>query len=183
MPPRKKAESVEDLLNETEELETPTAAAADEDFSPDTAAFVDDDDNEDALTINLDDIDESAAKFQPIPAGTYEVFIEQFEDKMSQAGNRMIAVRYKVADGEYKNRTLFDNFVLNNEIGRARLKTLLLAGSIASGGSTNLAHIIRDGSAIGVRLRAKVTIRMQNGEKRNNIQEVMPSAEDDPFFS
>lgn len=182
--PRKKAESVDDLLNDDTETETPEpAAAADDLLNPDAKAFVDDDDDLDSLNINLDDIDESQAKFQPIPADTYESFIEVFEDKVSQAGNKMISVRYKVVGGDYANRTLFDNFVLNNEIGRARLKVLLIATGLASEGSLNLKDIIRSGSAIGTRCRVKVVIRMQNGEKRNNVTEVMPSSEEDPFFS
>lgn len=187
MAARKKAvvDDVDAFLNEdTEETE-----AEEEDLlSPDAEAsrnVVDDDFDEDTLSINLDDIDENATSFKALPAGVYECFIEQLELKKSQAGNPMVAARYKISEGEYEGRLFFDHYVLNNEIGLSRLKNMLMALEFSGGeGNFNIKEFIDSGQAIGVPCRVKVTISFNKdrGEKQNQVREIMPSADQDPFF-
>lgn len=177
------------VADEVEEFLDDDAEDTDDLLSPDTVAerrtTVDDEFDEDSLIIDFDQVDESAASFAPLPAGTYECFIEQFELKRSQAGNPMIAARYKITEGEYENRLFFDHFVLNNEVGQARLKKTLMVLGLLQPGSFNIKQFVESGEAIGVRCRVKVaiTFNKDRGERQNQVREVLPSAEDDPFFS
>lgn len=181
MAKRKPANTVDELLGDQD------VSQEEEDLlSPDAqgGSTVDDEFDEDSLSIDLDEIDESAATFQPVPAGTYECFIEEFELKRSQAGNPMVAARYKVLDGEYENRLFFDHFVLNNEIGKARLKKLLMELGFQNTGTFSVKDFVASGEAVGTRCRVKVavTFNKQRNEKQNQVREVMPSASEDPFF-
>lgn len=162
-------------------VETADELMEDDQLNPDSG-IVEDPDNEDVMTIDLDDIDESAATFQPLPRGVYDAYIETLELTTSQAGNKMIAVRFRIIGGDYDKRLVFDHYVLNNEIGKARLKTFLTVLGFASGGAFNLNEFVNSDEAIGTKCRLKLGVRMQQGEKRQQIQEIMPSADEDPFF-
>lgn len=175
---RKKVDSVDELLEQDTEAE--------DELNPDVvdnSSVVDDDLDEDSLTLDLDAIDEKAATFQPLPRGTYEAFIEEMNLKKSQAGNPMVEMRYRVKGGEYDKRLVFDHFVLNNEIGKARLKTMLTVLSFSQGGTFDLRKFVDEGEAVGTNIRIKLNITNRGGQKNNQVQEIMPASEDDPFFS
>lgn len=177
---RKKKEVVDEvdefLEEEEEDLLSPDANASQN--------TVDDEFDEDTLTINFDEVDETAVSFKALPPAVYECFIEQFELRKSNAGNPMVAARYKVTDGEYEGRLIFDHYVLNNEIGLARLKGMLMALDFYDGGEFNIKQFVDSGEAVGTPCRIKVTVTFNKdrGEKQNQVREVMPSADSDPFF-
>lgn len=184
--PRKKADTVDELLEddalENEAEDTEEEDLLDPDVPPSGGSVVDDDLDEESLTLDLDEVDEEAATFKPLPAGTYECFIEQMEVKKSSNGNPMASARYKVAEGEYENRLLFDNFVLNNEFGQARLKKMLMQLGFWSEGKFNIKQFVESGEAVGTPLRVQVRVKFdKNYGKQNQIVEITPSAQDDPF--
>jgi hypothetical protein len=47
--------------------------------------------------------------FKTIPIGEYEAFVFNIVPKVSQAGNEMYQVAFKIADGEHKGRQVFTN--------------------------------------------------------------------------
>lgn len=128
----------------------------------------------DSLVLDLGNVDESAADFQPMPAGIYNAIVENVEFKTSSSGNPMLAWQFKVTDEEYDKRMLFFHTVLNSERGQATLKKVLVR--ILPDfplGAFNPQQFADDGVAIGQEARVKVNIRPYNGEKRNNVQEVL----------
>jgi len=59
------------------------------------------------------DIEDSANNdFKEVPHGTYEVAITKLELKESKKGDPMVAVWFKILDGEFKNRLIFMNQVI-----------------------------------------------------------------------
>lgn len=183
----RKAKAAPVEVEEAPDLEVEETDEIDDILSPDSAsrkAVVDDEFDEESLSIDLDAVDENASSFAPLPAGSYECFVETFELRRSNAGNPMIAARYKITEGEYENRLFFDHFVLNNEIGKARLKKLLLVLGFDVSGNLNVKEFVDSGEIIGVRCLVKVaiTFNKDRGEKQNQVRDVLPSAEDDPFF-
>lgn len=59
------------------------------------------------------DIEDSANNdFKEVPHGTYEVAITKLELKESKKGDPMVAVWFKILEGEYKNSLIFMNQVI-----------------------------------------------------------------------
>jgi len=59
------------------------------------------------------DIEDSANNdFKEVPHGTYEVAITKLELKESKKGDPMVAVWFKILDGEFKNSLIFMNQVI-----------------------------------------------------------------------
>ena len=120
--------------------------------------------------------------FQPIPAGTYPVFVEQLEYGMSSKGNPMWTWRLRIEDGEYANRMLFyhSTFVAAT---LPRVKRDLIAIEDEAGRATELSkssfdpqEIADEGVFLYARARAKVVVRMYQGEKRNSVQRLLAPA-------
>lgn len=51
-------------------------------------------------------------EFKEVPTGSYEVAITKLELKESKKGDPMVAVWFKILEGEYKNSMLFMNQVI-----------------------------------------------------------------------
>lgn len=51
--------------------------------------------------------------FKPVPAGEYLVEVANVEVTESKSGDPMLKVQYKIAEGEYAGRTVFDNIMLD----------------------------------------------------------------------
>ena len=72
-----------------------------------------------ANTIDLDELEKEIQKshdndYQDVPDGTYICSIESMEIKETKKGDKlMFAVSAKIKEGEYKNRLLFFNRVIN----------------------------------------------------------------------
>lgn len=59
------------------------------------------------------DIEESANNdFKEVPHGNYEVAITKLELKESKKGDPMVAIWFKILEGEYKNSFIFMNQVI-----------------------------------------------------------------------
>ena len=67
-----------------------------------------------------------------IPNGSYPVIVDSFKQKTTKSGNDMLVLKFKITEGEYKGRVVFQNYMMSgNEkavsIARGQLKTLLVA--------------------------------------------------------
>lgn len=129
----------------------------------------------DNLILNLNDVDENAANFEALPAGVYNCTVENVEYGLSKNGNNpMMTWTFKVTDAEYENRLLFFHTVLNKELGVASLKKILVrVCPDANLSSFNPQGFADEGIALGLPCRAKVKIRPYQGEKRNQVTEVL----------
>lgn len=79
------------------------------------------------LNLNLSDY-EIQEGFTPVPAGDYEVQVENSEVKTTKTNNTMLKITLTIISGAYTGRKIFENFVLSNSIAMSRLKTLASVG-------------------------------------------------------
>lgn len=65
--------------------------------------------------------------FSPVPADKYEVEVATLEVKGTKADNRpMLAVSFRILSGKYKNRRLFQNYVLQGTKNDERMIKLAI---------------------------------------------------------
>lgn len=60
--------------------------------------------------------------FEQVPDGIYKVEIISAESTTSQKGSPMLSLTVKIAEGEFVNRRLFKNYVLDNDVSLSYLK-------------------------------------------------------------
>lgn len=150
------------------------------------AAVIDDDDDffnsgggeegsfdSEVADLDLSDVDENAGGFQIVPAGVYNATLAATEYGPSQrSGKNMITWVFELAGGKGQLRYYT---VTQADSGLARLKKLLVR--IAP--TTNMKKFnpaTTPQTLIGTPCRLKVRVRMYEGEKRNDIQDVLPPA-------
>ena len=66
---------------------------------------------------------EDAQDFTPLPDGKYVCRLDTVEEAATQHGDEMWKLRFKVADGPYQDRLLFDNLVFS-EAALKRVKLI-----------------------------------------------------------
>jgi len=130
--------------------------------------------------INLEEVEE--ASFEPLPPGFYNAEIENVETRTSQAGNPMLNVTFTITSDDYRNRKVFDNYVLNHPVGLSRLKALLKVvapDAIKAFKPSEAAELM-----VGKAVRLKVSRRKGNdGQIRNNVQQVLAPVDSNPLDS
>jgi hypothetical protein len=142
------------------------------------------DENFDNMVLNLDEVSEELPKFEAIPPGTYNAIVENVTFGPSQnSGSPMLTWEFRITDPAYENRKLFFHTVLNKEFGVKMLKrTLLRICPDIDLSNFSPKAFAETGAALGLPCRLKVTVRTYQGEKRNNVKEVLPPEGADEFF-
>lgn len=59
---------------------------------------------------NTNDYADVQNSFDPVPAGDYQMRIDDSEIKVSQTGNQYLSVKFVITDAQCTNRVLFSNF-------------------------------------------------------------------------
>ena len=80
--------------------------------------------------IDLSTVEDTGGSFEPIPEGTYELMAEDWEQKISKAGNKYLKVTYRVQGENYANRVVWENFTIsgaNPTVRISRLKQWMVA--------------------------------------------------------
>jgi len=80
--------------------------------------------------IDLSTVEDTGGSFEPIPEGTYELMAEDWEQKISKAGNKYLKVTYRVQGENYANRVIWENFTIsgaNPTVGISRLKQWMIS--------------------------------------------------------
>ena len=79
--------------------------------------------------IDLTEVEDTSGSFEPIPEGTYELMAEDWEQKISKAGNKYLKVTYRVQGENYANRVIWENFTISgaSTVGISRLKQWMVA--------------------------------------------------------
>jgi len=80
--------------------------------------------------IDLTEVEDTGGSFEPIPEGTYELMAEDWEQKISKAGNKYLKVTYRVQGENYANRVVWENFTIsgaNPTVGISRLKQWMVS--------------------------------------------------------
>jgi len=136
------------------------------------------------MVLNLEDVDETAPAFEALPPGIYDAVVENTEFGPSQRSNRpMITWVFKVVDPQYEGRLLFNHTVIDDTRGQQRLKQILTR-VVPEVDLRNFdpAAFCDNGEAIGFPCRVKVNVRPYQGQKRNNVTDVLAPAEGGSFL-
>ena len=135
------------------------------------------------MVLNLEEVDEDGPAFEALPPGIYNCVVENTEFAPSKKNNPMITWVFKVVDPEFENRLLFNHTVLNHERGRQRLKQILMrVVPEVNMAEFNPQKFCDEGVAIGYPCRVKVRIRPYQGEKRNDVTDVLAPVEGSSFL-
>ena len=73
--------------------------------------------------LDLTEVEETSGDFEPIPDGKYTLEAVHWKDDPSSKGKPMLTVQFSVAEGDYHNRQIFENFVLTEPVALGRLKS------------------------------------------------------------
>lgn len=137
------------------------------------------------LVFNLNDVEEDKG-FEIIPKGDYAAIVDELEFGESGAGNAMISVKFKITEGEFADRVVFDYWVLQGkgaEFGLGKVKKFLSrVMPEVDMTSFNPETFAEEGEAIGRELTISLKITTQKkgeykGEKRNNVSDIKAPSE------
>lgn len=148
-----------------------TDTAADDDIN-----FEGSNQNAGGLVIDLNEIEDSS--FEAIPRGVYPCIVAALNFEYSQnSGNPMWTWELEVSEGDYAGRKLFFHTVWAGK-GLPRTKKIIaeLMPELFEG-PFNPEEVAGEGRMLGINVRARVDIRMYEGEKRNNVKNLMKAAE------
>lgn len=116
---------------------------------------------------------EGNSSFEPVPAGTYDVVIHSAEVRTPKSGEgKQLSIRADIEGPTHQGRVLWENLTLRGSeqgqaVGRALLAQIMAAHGLTLPLDSDRLH--------GLRLRAVVTIRTQEGyEPRNQIKRWLP---------
>lgn len=146
--------------------------------------------DEGGLVFDLDGVEEDKG-FELIPKGKYPAIVDEVEFGESSTGNPMLTIKYKITEGEYEGRNLWDFIVLGGkalEFSLPKLKKFLvrLCPEVTLAGF-NPQAFADEGIAVGRECLVSVTIQTQKkgerkGEKQNRIQDVETAASAGSFL-
>lgn len=111
----------------------------------------------------------------PLPAGEYYVQVVACKPKTSSTGKGMLEWQYRVVEGEYENRRVFQNTMMQPE-NLWKLKQNLIGLGFTEedlGGNIEL----NPDELIGLECFAIVTQRDYQGQMRNNVDRLISLAE------
>jgi hypothetical protein len=136
----------------------------------------------DSLVLDLDNA--SITEFEAIPPGIYAAKVENTEFGDSSNGNPMVTVSFRITeDGPYIKRLVFNHYTLSSDFGKAALKIFLqrlcpeypLTGFSPSNFCENMVAVNRP-------CRVKLGVKMYQGQRRNQVKEVLEAGTADRFF-
>ena len=80
-----------------------------------------------------------------IPAGKYEVKVDNIEAKTSSKGNPMVSIQFRILTGKFEKSCIFYNGVFHEDWMRHRVAKML-SDLIADGDNTAMVNLILKGS-------------------------------------
>lgn len=121
------------------------------------------------MKVNLKDV--KGSTFDPIPEGLYQAVVEKTElTAAKDSGNPMIKVTLKITDGDFKNRLVWDNFVLI-ENSLWKLKGFFAAAKSDLAESTSVSEQELATAMSGVRVSVYLEPRVgNNGQATSNVK-------------
>jgi hypothetical protein len=136
------------------------------------------------LVFNMDEVEEDKG-FEILPKGNYNAVVDELDFGDSSTGNPMFTAKFKVTDGEFTGRVVFDYWVLGGkgaEFGLGKLKKFLTRiCPDANMQQFNPQSFADEGSAIGreVTLSLKISTQKKGeykGEKRNQVADILAAS-------
>jgi hypothetical protein len=95
--------------------------------------------------------------FEPIPKGNYEAFVNSIKPKETKDHDKMLNIRFVIADGQFQGRSLFSNFVLTPESKWKIIQLLISVGLMAPKTKSDFTLSDEATELIGKRCGIKVT--------------------------
>ena len=87
----------------------------------------------------------SSTDYPEIPAGKYEVKVDNIEAKNSKNGNPMVSIQFRILAGKYEKSCIFYNGVFHEDWMRHRVAKML-SDLLADGDNTAMVNLILKGS-------------------------------------
>ena len=87
----------------------------------------------------------SSTDYPEIPAGKYEVKVDNIEAKTSSKGNPMVSIQFRILAGKFEKSCIFYNGVFHEDWMRHRVAKML-SDLIADGDNTAVVNLILKGS-------------------------------------
>lgn len=136
----------------------------------------------DDMVINLEDVDDSGPA--PLPPGKYKGVVTNAELTTSQAGNPMVKIELTLQDSEGSNRKVWDNYVLNNSVGLARLKQLAKIAVPEELAKFNVKRVKEYfiGKVVGVQVKVEPGTGQYKDRLFNRVQRIEPWTEVEEIF-
>lgn len=133
---------------------------------------------DDDIVVDMGGVDENASSFEALPRGMYNAVVDSVEYTKSKSGNFMWSWQFQIEDGEYAGRKLFYHSVfMEKTMPRVKKDILRVAPEILQG-PFKPKQVADEGLLLGKRVKLQVDIRMYEGEKRNNVKQLLaPAAE------
>lgn len=110
--------------------------------------------------------------YEPIPKGSYEAFVNSVQRKKTQNGDDMFNVRFVIAEGQFKGRSLFSNFVLKEELKWKLQKLLIATGLVQPRTKTSFTLSDEAQELVGRKVGLKVGEAEYNGEMRPEVKDI-----------
>jgi len=133
------------------------------------------------LIVDLTDVEE--VKYEAIPRANYPVVVNEVVFEYSQAkGNPMWSWQLEVEEGDYAGRRLFFHTTFN-EGGLPRTKQVIarVAPELLEG-PFDPEEVAMNGDLVGKRATARVDIRPYQGQKRNNVRDLLAPSDEGSFM-
>jgi len=112
--------------------------------------------------LDLTQVEDTSGDFEPIPDGKYMLQAVHWKDDPSSTGRPMLTVQFSVAEGNYHNRIIFENFVLTEPVALGRLKSWVAScGLEAEIKDFNSSHM---NDLMNTKFQANVKIQPAKGE-------------------
>lgn len=87
----------------------------------------------------------TSTDYPEIPAGKYEVKVDNIEAKTSSKGNPMVSIQFRILAGKFEKSCIFYNGVFHEDWMRHRVAKML-SDLIADGDNTAMVNLILKGS-------------------------------------
>ena len=87
----------------------------------------------------------SSTDYPEIPAGKYEVKVDNIEAKTSKKGNPMVSIQFRILAGKFEKSCIFYNGAFHEDWMRHRVAKML-SDLIADGDNTAMVNLILKGS-------------------------------------
>jgi hypothetical protein len=131
-------------------------------------------DNGDGLVVNLDNV--QAMSFEALPKGNYPCVVDEATFGNSKSsGKPMISLKWKVFEGDYKGRILFQHLSFSPGALPGTKANLLQLDSELFVGPFNPQQIVDSGALLGRKHVLKVKVdEGQNGDPSNQVQKILP---------
>lgn len=128
-----------------------------------------------ARNLNFKKASEEKPEFKPLPSDAYNVVVDEAKADKSKKKEDMVTITWKVVDGDYKGRLLWDRILWNDSL-IWKLQNVLIAGGLeelAEDEDLSMAGYIK---ALNDGLKVTVYVEQStyDGNPSNNIKTYRP---------